>query len=190
MNVRLHSKLVTKRFNQGPALAFLAVAALGLASCSSSKPLTSAQINNPQTQYTPPAMNHPGGGLGNLLTLGGGGHAAPAGSATGVAVNAYLWRASLDTLSFMPLASADPFAGVIITDWYSPPATPNERFKATAYVLGSMLSANDVKVSIFRQIRQGGDWVDQPVDPATANGIEDRILARAAQLKAAGQLNG
>ncbi|WP_286839558.1 DUF3576 domain-containing protein [Acidiphilium sp. 34-64-41] len=79
---------------------------------------------------------------------------------------------------------------MIITDWYSPPATPNERFKATAYVLGSMLSANDVKVSIFRQIRQGGDWVDQPVDPATTNGIEDRILARAAQLKAAGQLNG
>ena len=108
----------------------------------------------------------------------------------GIGVNAYLWRASLDTLSFMPLASADPFAGVIITDWYSPPATPNERFKATAYVLGSMLSANDLKVSVFRQSRQGGEWVDQPVDPATANGIEDRILARAAQLKAAGQLNG
>jgi hypothetical protein len=189
MNVRLHNELVPTRVNQFRAFAFMAVCALGLAACSSSKPLTAAQINNPQTEYTPPALNNGTGGIGNLLTLGGG-KSAPAGSATGVAVNAYLWRASLDTLSFMPLASADPFAGVIITDWYSPPATPNERFKATAYVLGSMLSANDVKVSIFRQTRQGGDWVDQPVDPATANGIEDRILARAAQLKAAGQLNG
>jgi hypothetical protein len=190
MNVRLYNIMVTKRFNQGCAMALVAVGAFSLAACSNSTPLTQAQISNPQTQYTPPAMNHGGGGIGDLLTLGGRSKSAGGGGATGVAVNAYLWRASLDTLSFMPLASADPFAGVIITDWYSPPATPNERFKATAYVLGSMLSANDVKVSIFRQIRQGGDWVDQPVDPSTANGIEDRILARAAQLNAAGQLNG
>ncbi|MDD2875970.1 MAG: DUF3576 domain-containing protein [Acidiphilium sp.] len=169
----------------------MATFALSLASCSGAKQLSANQLNNPETQYTPPSMNGAsGGGIGNLLTLGGGNKAAPAGSASGVAVNAYLWRASLDTLSFMPLASADPFAGVIITDWYSPPATPNERFKATAYVLGSLLSANDVKVSVFRQTLEAGTWVDQPVDPATANGIEDRILARAAELKAAGQLNG
>jgi len=192
MNVRLHGKSTTQRFNHATGIALAAVCALGLASCSSSKPLSANQINSSQTEYTPPSMNGAGsnGGIGDLLTLGGDSKSAPAGTASGVAVNAYLWRASLDTLSFMPLASADPFAGVIITDWYSPPATPNERFKATAYVLGSMLSANDLKVSIFRQTRQGGDWVDEPVDPATANGIEDRILARAAQLKAAGQLNG
>lgn len=148
---------------------------------------TNAPLPDMQTYREPPAMANSTGGLGNLLTLGGKHNNA---GQTGVAVNAYLWRASLDTLSFMPLASADPFAGVIITDWYSPPATPNERFKATAYVLGTTLAANNVKVSIFRQSLQNGTWVGQPVDPATASGIEDRILARAAQLKAAGQLNG
>ena len=158
---------------------------LALAACSGAK---QPQLPDMQTQRVPPAMQNANSGLGNLFTLGG--KSAPSGQTTGVAVNAYLWRASLDTLSFMPLASADPFAGVIITDWYSPSATPNERFKATAYVLGSMLSANDLKVSIFHEIRQGGGWVTAPVDPATASGIEDRILARAAQLKAAGQLNG
>lgn len=189
--MRRHSNLPTQRARFGRTATIIAVFALGLSACSSSKPLAANQISNPETQYTPPALNNgTGGGIGNLLTLGGGGKAAPGGQVTGVAVNADLWRASLDTLSFMPLASADPFAGVIITDWYSPPATPNERFKATAYVLGSLLSANDVKVSIFRQTRQGDQWVDQTVDPATVNGIEDRILARAAQLKAAGQLNG
>ncbi|MGC9269141.1 DUF3576 domain-containing protein [Acidiphilium sp.] len=170
-----------------PILKFAALGSVVvLAACSNAEQST---LPSMETDHVPPAMaSGSSGGLGNLFTLGGK-SSAPAGQ-TGVAVNAYLWRASLDTLSFMPLASADPFAGVIITDWYSPPATPNERFKATAYILGSMLSANDLKVSIFRQTRQGGDWVDQPVDPATANGIEDRILARAAQLKAAGQLNG
>lgn len=141
-----------------------------------------------QTYRVPASMQNDSSGLGNLFTFGG--KSAPSAQATGIGVNAYLWRASLDTLSFMPLGSADPFSGVIITDWFSPPATPDERFKATAYILGGMLSANDLKVSVFRQTRAGGTWVDAPVDPATASGIEDRILARAAQLKAAGLLNG
>ncbi|MCF3948147.1 DUF3576 domain-containing protein [Acidiphilium sp. AL] len=169
-----------------PAIRLAALGSvLALAACGNAK---QPQLPNMQTYRIPPAMQNANSGLGNLFTLGG--KSGPSGQATGVSVNAYLWRASLDTLSFMPLASADPFAGVIITDWYSPPATPNERFKATAYVLGSVLSANDLKVSVFRQTMSGGEWVDAPVDPATASGIEDRILARAAQLKAAGQLNG
>ncbi len=98
-----------------------------------------------------------------------------------------MWRASLDTLSFMPLVSADPFGGVIITDWYSPPATPQERFKANAYILSQQLSANAIQVSLFHQIQQGGQWVDAPVDPGTESGLEDRILARAADLQAAAQ---
>lgn len=159
--------------------------ALALVACSNAQ-----QPNLPsmQTYRLPQTMasGGNGGGLGALLGLGG---KSPAGQ-TGVAVNAYLWRASLDTLSFMPLASADPFAGVIISDWYSPPGTTNQRFKVTAYVLGTTLAANNLKVSVFEQGRSGGAWVDQPVDPAVASGIEDRILARAAQLKAAGQLNG
>lgn len=98
-------------------------------------------------------------------------------------VNAYLWRGALDTLSFMPLASADPFGGVIITDWYQPPTSGGERFKATAYILGRQLRADGVKVSIFRQVAQGGQWVDQPVSPTTTSEIENKVLARARELR-------
>ena len=100
-------------------------------------------------------------------------------------MNAYLWRASLETLGFMPLASADPYGGVIITDWYSPPTTSGERFKATAYVLGRQLRADGVRISIFRQVRDGGQWTDAPVSPATAADIENKVLARARELRSA-----
>ena len=102
-------------------------------------------------------------------------------------VNSYLWHASLDTLAFMPLSSADPFGGVIITDWYSPPATPNERFKANAYILSQQMTANAIQVSLFHQVLQNGQWVDAAVDPNTVSGLEDRILARAADLRAAAE---
>src|SRR5262245_46903505 len=81
------------------------------------------------------------------------------GSEGAVAVNAYLWRASLDTVAFMPLASADPFGGVIISEWYSPPETPEERFKVTIYILGRALRADGLKVSVFRQTHDPqGRW--------------------------------
>ena len=102
-------------------------------------------------------------------------------------VNAYLWRGALDTLSFMPLASADPFGGVIITDWYTPPTSTGERFKATAYVLGRELRSDGVRVSVFRQVLQNGQWVDAPVSSVTVNDIENKVLARARQLRAQAQ---
>ncbi|MFQ3623101.1 MAG: DUF3576 domain-containing protein [Acetobacteraceae bacterium] len=98
-------------------------------------------------------------------------------------VNAFLWRGTLDTLSFMPLASADPFGGVIITDWHSPPETPNERFKVTAYILGRQLRADGVRVSVFRQVNSRGQWIDVPVTPEMAPALEDKILARARELR-------
>ncbi len=98
-------------------------------------------------------------------------------------VNAYLWRGALDTLSFMPLASADPFGGVIITDWYSPPSTPNERFKATAYILGRQLRADGVRVTILRQVLQDGRWVDSTVTSSTNGEMENKVLARARELR-------
>ena len=104
-----------------------------------------------------------------------------AGGALGV--NAYLWRGALDTLSFMPLASADPFGGVIITDWYSPPSTPNERFKATAYILGRQLRADGVRVTIFRQVMQDGRWTDASVTASTTGEMENKVLARARELR-------
>jgi hypothetical protein len=106
-----------------------------------------------------------------------------AGAALGV--NAYLWRGALDTLSFMPLASADPFGGVIITDWYSPDPGAGERFKATAYILGRQLRTDGVRISIFRQVRDGGQWVDAPINPSTASDIENKVLARARELRSA-----
>ncbi|WP_246523382.1 DUF3576 domain-containing protein [Neoroseomonas eburnea] len=105
------------------------------------------------------------------------------GGGTGLGVNAFLWRATLDTLAFMPLASADPFGGVIITDWYSPPGAGNERFKATAYVMGRQLRSDGVRISVFRQVRQGNNWVDALVAPATGAELEDRVLARARELR-------
>lgn len=95
-------------------------------------------------------------------------------------VNSHLWRATLDTIAFMPLASADPFGGVILTDWYSPPATPQERLKINIFILDRQLRSDGLKVSIFRQERDAsGQWIDQPVDPQTVKDLENSILARA-----------
>ena len=105
-------------------------------------------------------------------------------SASPIAVNAYLWRASLDTLSFMPLSSADAFGGVIITDWYAPPETPDHRFKANIYILDRRLRADGVRVALFHQRRDGaGQWVDAQVHDQTATKLEDAILTRARQLR-------
>ena len=83
----------------------------------------------------------------------------------------------------MPLASADPFGGVIITDWYTPAAASDERFKATAYILGRELRSDGVRVSIFRQVLQNGQWVDAPVSPVTVGEIENKVLSRARELR-------
>lgn len=111
---------------------------------------------------------------------GGGGGASESGA---LGVNAYLWRATLDTLSFLPLSSADPFGGVIITDWYSPPATPGERFRATAYILGRQLRSDGVRISVFRQELRNGNWVDAAVAPSTNTDMENQVLARARELR-------
>lgn len=102
----------------------------------------------------------------------------------GVGVNAYLWRAALDTLSFMPLTSADPFGGTIITDWYSPPSSPQERIKLNVFILSRELRADAVRVSVFRQQRDAnGAWVDVNTNVATAGTMEDSILTRARQMR-------
>ncbi|HEY5208403.1 MAG TPA: DUF3576 domain-containing protein [Stellaceae bacterium] len=102
----------------------------------------------------------------------------------GVAVNTYLWHASLDTMSFMPIASADPFGGTIITDWYSPRGTPNERFKVNIFILNRELRADGVRVTVFRQVKDsGGQWADAPVDPKTGRDLENSILTRARQIR-------
>jgi len=104
---------------------------------------------------------------------------------TGIGVNSFLWHASLDTVSFMPLTSADPFGGTIITDWYSPPDSPNERFKLNIFILGRDLRADGVRARVFRQNKdpKTGQWVDAPVDQTTGTDIENAILTRARQIR-------
>lgn len=97
-------------------------------------------------------------------------------------VNEFLWRASLETLNFMPLAEVDPFGGVIITDWYASPQAPEERFKANVYILDTNLRADALKVSIFKQVVGTNGWSDASVDADTARTIENSILTRAREL--------
>jgi len=104
---------------------------------------------------------------------------------TGIGVNSYLWRASLDTVTFMPLASADPFGGVIITDWYTAPEKPDERFQVNIFILDKQLRSDGVKVKVFRQIAKGNTWRDSDVADNTAAQMEEAILTRARQLRVA-----
>jgi hypothetical protein len=113
--------------------------------------------------------------------FGGGRKPAPAAP---IGVNGYLWRATLDTLAFMPLASADPYGGVILTDWYVNPEKPDERFKCTVYILDTRLRADGLNVTVFKQVRDAtGAWVDAPASDQTSTDIENAILTRARQLR-------
>src|ERR1700761_2245070 len=99
-----------------------------------------------------------------------------------IGVNAYLWRASLDTLAFMPLASADPYGGVIITDWYANPEKPDERFKCTVYILDTRLRADALNVTVYKQVRDAaGNWVDATPSDQTAIDLENAVLTKARQ---------
>ncbi len=120
--------------------------------------------------------------LGNLF---GGGKKASKGNSeqAGIGVNAYLWRASLDTISFMPLTSADPWGGVIITDWYANPQTPDEHFKVTIFILDSRLRADALNVAIQKEVRSGDRWVTADVSQQTQLDIENAILSRARELR-------
>jgi len=124
------------------------------------------------------------------LNIFGGGDEGSAASSSPIGVNSFLWRASLDTLSFMPLMSADAFGGVIIHDWYTPPESTNERFKVTVYILSRDLRSDGLRVSVFRQRRDGADnWIDGQVSPATNSDLEKAILTRARQLRVNGLAN-
>ena len=102
---------------------------------------------------------------------------------TQIGVNSYLWRAALDTLSFMPLTQTDSNGGVIVTDWYANPAVPTERMKVTVTILDQDLRADAVRVAAARQISQAGQWVDAPVQAATVQKLEEIILAKARDLR-------
>ena len=111
---------------------------------------------------------------------------ADGGGGGGIGVNAFLWRAALDTFSFLPPFSADPLGGVIIYDWYSPPQTPGERFKVTVYILDTRLRADGVKVAVFRQVQNVyGEWIEAEVDPSVVTRLENSVLTKARQIRIA-----
>src|SRR5258706_2995968 len=142
---------------RGVAWSALAVAALGVAGCST--------------------IMHPlGGGNGPKAV-------SNPDSAAQIGVNGYLWRATLDTLSFMPLASADPYGGVVITDWYVNPEAPGERFKCTVYILDARLRADGLNVAVFKQNRNAaGEWIDAPSAGENGTQIGKAILAKGRRL--------
>ena len=144
--------------------------------------------SGPQREFDPDrdasVFGEGGFSFGNLSrTLGGGDDDERKGN---LPVNKYLWQASLDTLAFLPLASTDPFTGVIATDWGVTPEAPDERFKVTAYLLNTELSATSLRVAVFRERRtEEGYWLPSEVNPDTARRLEDAILTRARQIRLA-----
>lgn len=166
------------------AFAGLALAALGGCASGDGETQTYYPEKNQYGTYDPAPQGARSSVFGSDgLSLFGGGQKKPEDGGSGIGVNSFLWRATLDTISFMPLASADPFGGVIITDWYAPPQTPSERFKVTVYILDRVLRADGLRVSVFRQMRQGDAWVDQAAAPATATNMENAILQRAREFR-------
>ncbi len=174
--------------SKGRRFAAVCLGGLLAAACSDA----TIEYDTPQTksEYKNSRTMEQGGIFGDAgLDIFGGGDSRGGGGGDGAAipVNSYLWRATLDTVSFMPLASADPFGGVIITDWFMPPESSGERFKMTVYILSRELRADGLKVAVFRQLRDTtGNWVDGPVSASTASQLENAILTRAREMRIAG----
>jgi hypothetical protein len=154
----MHMPFVRGTWVRGVSAGVLTIAMLGVMGCSNM------------------SLRHPLGGGPKSMSVNA--------DAPSIGVNGYLWRATLDTLSFMPLASADPYGGVIITDWYTNPEKPDERFKCTVYILDSRLRADGLNVAVFKQNRDAtGNWIDAPSAGQTETDIENAILTRARQLR-------
>ena len=153
-------------------------AAFALAACGSDPELA------PPTAGTPPAPSAPTKVAEAPSTTSSDWFGGDSSERKGVAVNTYLWRASLEALSFMPIEQSDPFGGTIKTGWYTPPAAPAERLRVAVYILDSRLRAEALRVSVFKQVKKPtGDWVDANVDPETVTKLENLILNKARALK-------
>lgn len=171
--------------------AMLAIGLLALTACGGSQGEYSAEESvgprpGPAKKFDPETEGIFGeGGVSLSNILGRGGRQTP-GQSDAIPVNKYLWRATLDTLSFLPLSSTDPFTGVIATDWGANPDAPGERFKVTAYMVRPTLAASSLKVAVYREVQgEGGAWVPAVVSADTATKIEDAILTRARQIRIA-----
>ena len=100
-------------------------------------------------------------------------------------VNALLWRAALDIASFVPLDDIDTFGGSIVTEWHQPKATPNQRLKLAMFVVGRELRSDAITVRAYIQNRLRTEWVDAGRDEALGRKLENLVLTRARELRAA-----
>jgi hypothetical protein len=161
--MRLNHPVMTRPTGTAVAV-ILSLGCLALAGCASK-----AAPNVTATPAAPKSRKAPKAGVDNPVAIG---------------VNSYLWRASLDVLNFMPLASADPYGGLIVTDWYVNPEKTDERFKVNVYILDTRLRADGVNVSINRQTKGAdGQWVNAQTSSQTESSMEDAILARARSIR-------
>lgn len=164
------------------SLSIFCLAGILISGCSSLKTDTSSYPQDPKD-----AHRERGGKLSGedgLVIFGGKKKDEDTSGNAGIGINSYLWRAVLDTISFMPLASADPFGGVIVTDWYEDPAKRGERFKLTVLIFDRRLRSDAVKVSVFKQIRDGkNNWRDEKSSERLARDLENTILTRARELR-------
>lgn len=120
--------------------------------------------------------------IGNMIDSIGGGSNETGGG--GIGVNVHLWKATLDTLAFMPLSSADPFGGVVVTEWYSNTGSPDEKFKIVAYITGKQLRVDALRINVFKKLRnENGDWTDQVTSKDMAIRIENSVLTKAKQYR-------
>ncbi len=158
------------------AVILVALAAAGCSSDSGAGPATSR--SGVDEELKTPGLFGLGGGGGNRAERRRNGDQE-------IGVNSLLWRATLDTIAFMPLTLTDSAGGVILTDWYADPKTPGERFKMQVYILDTRLRADGIKVNVFKQVQGPGGWTDAAVDEDTAPQIENAILTRARQLRLA-----
>ena len=182
-----------------PLAGLAAAAAVLLAGCSANQAPEEENIPRPgpKRQYDPrydESIFGPGGAVlrtGARSTLrnilGGGGDEGEG----ALPINKYLWQAALDTVSFLPLESTDPFTGVIVTEWAARPEAPDERLKVTVRITGPELSAASLKVAVFREVRdEKGLWVPAPVSAETVEKLEDAILVRAREIRIAAREAG
>ena len=128
-----------------------------------------------------------GGGLlgkkGSFNFLGDNEEASNQVTGLGMPINPYLWKASLETISFMPLSSTDPFAGTIITDWYTSETSQGERCKLNIFINGKDLKTDNLKVSSFCQTLKNNQWVNTPTKPEENMRLENVILNEAKKIK-------
>jgi hypothetical protein len=123
-------------------------------------------------------------GEGGLQLFGGGDNDSSATNGNGIGVNSFLWRATIDTIGFMPISQADPFGGVITTDWYEDPDAKGERVKINALILDDRLRADGIRITVFKQkLDAAGNWREAVVDKEVNRKLEDQVLARARELR-------